>query len=102
MTADDALCGDTPVDKIIQDLLAEVARADALHGPLPNIIHAAAVLRRETEEAWAEVWEKPVDHSLLREELMHVIATGVRYVRLIDARKHPMMAMQDGRTRQEV
>lgn len=93
---------------ILADVLAEVARADALHGPFPTIQHAAAVVRREEQEAWAEVWLKPVNRAALRMELLHVAASAMRAIRLLDQDKsmpnkpHPMMAMQDGATAQEV
>lgn len=93
--------------KIATEVMAEAKRADALHGSFPTIQHAAAVLRREEQEAWAEVWLKPVNRSALRIELLHVAASALRAIRLIDQdaslpRKHPMMAMQDGATAQEV
>jgi hypothetical protein len=70
---------------ILTDVLEEVLRADSIHGHFPTIQHAAAVLRREEQEAWAEVWQKPVNRTALRMELIHVISTGIRAVRLLDA-----------------
>lgn len=71
----------------LHDVQAEIRRADALHGRFPTIQHAAAVLRRECEEAWAEVWLKPVNRAALRMELLHVAATAARFVRLLDQDK---------------
>lgn len=51
------------VDGITADVLAEVARADVLHGRFPTIQHAAAVLRME---------------------LLHVVASAMRGMRLLD------------------
>lgn len=65
----------------------EVNRADTLHGPFPTIQHAAAVLRREEQEAWAEVWGKPVNRDGLRMELLHVAASALRFIRLLDEDK---------------
>lgn len=73
--------------KIASDILAEVARADIIHGPFPTIQHAAAVLRREEQEAWAEVWNKPVNRLALRMELLHVAASAARFIRLLDEDK---------------
>lgn len=72
------------IDTIAFEAVAEAARADTLHGAFPTIQHAAAVLRREEEEAWAEVWRKPVNRAALRMELLHVAASALRFVRLID------------------
>ena len=73
------------LSRITSDILAEVARADSIHGQFPTIQHAAAVLRREEQEAWAEVWRKPVDDAALRMELTHVAATAMRFLRLMEA-----------------
>lgn len=75
------------IESITSDVLAEVDRADALHGPFPTIQHAAAVLRREEQEAWAEVWHKPVNRAALRMELLHVAASALRFIRLLDEDK---------------
>lgn len=72
------------LESITVEILAEAKRADALHGQFPTIQHAAAVLRREEQEAWAEVWLKPVNRAALRMELLHVAASALRGVRLID------------------
>lgn len=86
----------------------EAKRADALHGSFPTIQHAAAVQRREEQEAWDEVWLKPVNRLALRMELLHVAASALRFIRLLDedksmpAKPHPMMPMQNGATAQEV
>lgn len=69
---------------VFAEVSAEVTRADALHGPFPTIQHAAAVLRREGEEVWAEVWGKPVNRAALRMELLHVEASARRFIRLLD------------------
>ncbi len=69
---------------LLQTIGAEIERADDLHGHFPTIQHAAAVLRRECEEAWAEVWLKPVNRTALRMELLHVAATAARFLRLLD------------------
>lgn len=73
------------MEQITAAVLAEVERADELHGHFPSIQHAAAVLRREEQEAWAEVWRKPVDDAALRMELTHVAATAMRFLRLMEA-----------------
>lgn len=75
------------LSRITADVLAEVNRADTLHGPFPTIQHAAAVLRREEQEAWAEVWGKPVNRPALRMELLHVAASALRFIRLLDEDK---------------
>ena len=75
------------ITTIAADILAEAARADSIHGHFPTIQHAAAVLRREEQEAWAEVWMKPVDRAALRMELLHVAASAMRFVRLLDEDK---------------
>jgi hypothetical protein len=75
------------LSRITADVLAEAARADTLHGPFPTIQHAAAVLRREEQEAWAEVWGKPVNRPALRMELLHVAASALRFIRLLDEDK---------------
>jgi hypothetical protein len=75
------------ISTIAQEAVAEVARADALHGHFPTIQHAAAVIRREEQEAWAEVWNKPVNRAALRMELLHVAASALRFVRLLDEDK---------------
>ena len=96
------------ISTIALEVITEAARADSLHGHFPTLQHAAAVLRREEQEAWAEVWLKPVNRPALRMELMHVAASAIRFIRLLDedksmpAKPHPMMAMQDGATAQEV
>ena len=100
------------MDRIIDDLTAEIGRADILHKEFPTIQHAGAVLRRECEEAWAEVWLKPVNRAALRMELLHVAASAARFIRLLDAdaslpepgpfaKPHPMMDMQDEQTAME-
>lgn len=75
------------IGSIAADVLSEVARADALYGRFPTIQHAAAVLRREEQEAWAEVWGKPVNRAGLRMELLHVAASALRFIRLLDEDK---------------
>jgi len=70
--------------KIATEAMAEAKRADIIHGSFPTIQHAAAVLRREEEEAWAEVWLKPVKREALRMELLHVAASAMRFIRLLD------------------
>lgn len=72
---------------ITAEVITEVARADALHGYFPTIQHAAAVLRREEQEAWAEVWGKPVNRPALRMELLHVAASALRFIRMLDEDK---------------
>jgi len=72
------------ISTIALEAVAEAARADTLHGAFPTIQHAAAVLRREGEEAWAEVWLKPVNRAALRMELLHEAASALRFVRLLD------------------
>lgn len=73
--------------KIATEVMDEAKRADALHGPFPTIQHAAAVVRREEQEAWAEVWLKPVNRAALRMELLHVAASAMRAIRLLDEDK---------------
>ena len=74
-------------DRIMLDILSEAARADTIHGHFPTIQHAAAVIRREEQEAWAEVWQKPVNRTALRMELLHVAASAIRFIRLLDEDK---------------
>lgn len=75
------------ISTIALEAVEEANRADALHGPFPTIQHAAAVLRREEQEAWAEVWHKPVNRAALRMELLHVAASALRFIRLLDEDK---------------
>jgi len=72
------------VTTIALEAVAEAARADTLHGPFPTIQHAAAVLLREGEEVWDEVWLKPVNRAALRMELLHEAASALRFIRLLD------------------
>ena len=75
------------ISTIALEAVEEAARADSIHGHFPTIQHAAAVLRREQEEAWAEVWLKPVNRPALRMELLHVAASALRFIRLLDEDK---------------
>ena len=79
--------GGMSLSAITAEVITEAARADSLHGHFPTIQHAGAVLRREQEEAWAEVWVKPVNRAALRMELLHVAASAIRFIRLLDEDK---------------
>jgi hypothetical protein len=71
------------LETVVCDVLDEMDRAESIHGRFPNIIQAAAVTRREEQEAWAETWKKPVNRTAAYMEYKHLAASAMRLMLLL-------------------
>jgi len=71
-----------------EEVVIELAAAQAKHRPMHSLHEGLAVLWEEFEEAKAEVFKKHPDLTNLRKELVQIAAMAARMtVELIDSRK---------------
>lgn len=79
-----AIARRTDLAPILADVLAEVARAESLHGPMPDdVIHAAAVVAEESSEliqAALQFRYESGDLADVRKEALHTAATALRLI----------------------
>ena len=64
----------------MEDVHAELVRADSLHKPMNSLHEAYAVLLEEVDELWDEVRKKSSERSkaAIREELVQIAAMAWR------------------------
>ena len=70
----------TPLDRVLDDLRAEVRRAQAKHTPMHSPHEGWAVIREELDELWEHVRHDTGRTPEARHEALQVAAMGVRYV----------------------
>jgi hypothetical protein len=68
-------------NKITSDILAEISRADDIHGPHPTLAHAIEVLREEFDEMVQEARRKDVDPVRIYTEGVHMAAMAFKLLR---------------------
>jgi hypothetical protein len=83
MTQDNAMCcepmqGDA--QRIMDEVLAELRRAQALYPQHPSLEHSWAVLREECDELWDEIKRSRRNRPAIRREAIQVIAMGIRLI----------------------
>lgn len=68
---------------IIDEVLAELARAEAAFPPFHSAHEGFAVLLEEVDELKAEVWKSPAkrDPARLRAEAIQVAAMAIRFIK---------------------
>lgn len=72
----------TQLEKIIQDVLAELVRATQGNAPMHSAHEGYAVILEELDELKAHVWSNPKrrDHAAMREEAVQVAAMALRFI----------------------
>jgi len=72
------------VDRVIQELLFELAKANAKHGPMPDdTVHAAAILAEEAGEALKASLEFVYENGSDSEIRKEAIQTGAMAIKLV-------------------
>ncbi len=68
------------VAKIVDEVVAELERATALHGPMSSPHEGYAVLQEEVNELWEEVKANIRDDDTMRAEAIQVAAMAIRFI----------------------
>ncbi len=68
------------VATIVDEVVAELERATALHGPMSSPHEGYAVLWEEVNELWEEVKANPRDDDTMRAEAVQVAAMAIRFI----------------------
>ena len=71
---------DELTERIIADLLKEVARAEKKYGPFHSPHEGLAIIGEEFTELKRVVWQKRPDQWELRKEALHVGCTVIRFL----------------------
>lgn len=69
---------------ISSKLVAEVERANKIHGQFTSLHHAYAVILEELDELWKEIKCKQPDRHRLTEEATHVGAMAVKLLAYLE------------------
>lgn len=74
---------DDDLTALLDEVRAEVARAEAKHPPMNSAHEGYAVLLEEVDELWEEVRRQTGDRSgeAMRAECVQIAAMAVRFVR---------------------
>ncbi len=65
---------------IVDEVVAELERATALHGPMSSAHEGYAVLQEEVNELWEEVKAKDGSLEATRNEASQVAAMAIRFI----------------------
>ncbi len=68
------------VATIVDEVVAELERATALHGPMSSPHEGYAVLQEEVNELWEEVKANIRDDDTMRAEAIQVAAMAIRFI----------------------
>ncbi len=68
------------VAKVVDEVVAELERATALHGPMSSPHEGYAVLQEKVDELWEEVKATPQDEEKMRAEAVQVAAMAIRFI----------------------
>lgn len=66
--------------EVFDEVLAELERATALHGPMNSAHEGYAVLQEEVDELWEEVKTNPRNDVAMRKEAVQVAAMAIRFL----------------------
>jgi hypothetical protein len=80
--ADDPLLHDGQLESVIEEVVAEVQRAVAMHEPMWSPHEGYAVLKEQVDELWDAI--KANDSENARKEAVQVAAMAIRYLLDID------------------
>ncbi len=65
---------------VVDEVVAELERATALHGPMSSAHEGYAVLQEEVDELWEEVKANIRDDDTMRAEAVQVAAMAIRFI----------------------
>lgn len=65
---------------VVTEVMEELARATAKHGPYPTIHHGVGVIDEEYIEFKTEAYRQKVDGAALRKECIQLAATAIRFL----------------------
>ena len=71
-----------PAEVILKEIVAELARAQALHPPMNSAHEGYAVILEELDELKEEVWkkERTRDRDRMRREALQVATVAIRFI----------------------